>query len=133
VLVAHSAGCLMVAHWAQRHRRPIQGALLATPADIERPLPAGYPTPEELEAGGWLPLPRTPLPFPTLLAASANDPLAAFDRTAQLARDWGSELVPLGEVGHLNPASGFGPWRHARVLLGEIGAPPPRTRARPVR
>src|SRR6476619_5828924 len=32
VLAAHSAGCLMVAHWAQQHSRPIHGALLATPA-----------------------------------------------------------------------------------------------------
>ena len=48
VLVAHSAGVMIVVHWAQRHRRPIKGALLATPADFESPLPAGYPTLETL-------------------------------------------------------------------------------------
>ena len=42
LLVAHSAGVMMVAHWAQSHDRPIRGALLATPADLEQPLPAGY-------------------------------------------------------------------------------------------
>jgi predicted alpha/beta hydrolase family esterase len=117
VLCAHSAGCLMVAHWAARHSRPIHAALLATPADIERPMPEPYPRLEELEAQGWLPLPRTKLPFPTLLGASRNDPLAAWDRTQMLAADWGSELLDLGAVGHLNPAAGFGEWRVGRLVV----------------
>ncbi|HEY2359421.1 MAG TPA: alpha/beta fold hydrolase [Phenylobacterium sp.] len=117
VLAAHSAGCLMVAHWAQQHVRPIRGALLATPADIERPLPAGYPILSDLEANGWLPLPRSPLPFPSIVAASSNDPLAAADRTEDLAGAWSSQLVQLGKVGHLNPAAGFGPWPGALELL----------------
>ncbi len=64
LLVAHSGGVMMVVHWAQKHRRPIRGALLAAPADLETPLPEGYPTPEILRNGGWLPVPRTRLPFP---------------------------------------------------------------------
>src|SRR5215471_8498371 len=44
VLVAHSAGVMIVARWAKTHRRPIHGALLATPADLESPMPEGYPT-----------------------------------------------------------------------------------------
>src|SRR5579871_3997456 len=43
ILVAHSAGVMITVHWAQTHQRPIHGALLATPADLETPLPAGYP------------------------------------------------------------------------------------------
>lgn len=117
ILAAHSAGCLMVAHWARRHGRAIHGALLATPADIERPLPAGYPTLGELSANGWLPIPRRLLPFRTIVAASANDPLCALGSAASMARDWGAELAQLGEVGHLNPAAGFGPWPYARFLL----------------
>src|SRR4051812_36848573 len=35
VLVAHSAGVMITAHWAQQHRHSIQGALLAAPADLE--------------------------------------------------------------------------------------------------
>jgi predicted alpha/beta hydrolase family esterase len=110
VLAAHSAGCLTVAHWAQSHRREDMAALLATPADIETPLPPGYPTPAELTAGGWLPLPLEPLPFRTLVAASLNDPLCAHPRAMSLARAWGSDVVTLADAGHLNPASGFGPW-----------------------
>ena len=46
ILVAHSAGVLMVVHWAARHDRPIKGALLAAPPDLEASWPAGYPTPD---------------------------------------------------------------------------------------
>lgn len=117
VLAAHSAGCLMVAHWASTASRPIKGALLATPADVERPLPKGYPAIADLEANGWLPIPRAGLPFPTLVVGSRNDPLAAFERVAQMAADWNAELVDAGEVGHLNPPAGYGPWPDALDMI----------------
>ena len=121
VLVAHSAGCLTLAHWAQRPvTAQIRGALLATPADIERPLPEGYPTQAELEANGWLPAPRGQLPFPSMLCASANDPLCARSRAVELANAWNSLLVDLGKVGHLNPAAGFGPWPRATELIAAL-------------
>ena len=128
VVVAHSGGCVMVAHWAQQTKRPVRGALLATPPDFERPMPEGYPSIEALGAGGWLPVPRDPLPFPSIVAASRNDPLGSYERVAALARDWGSRLVDLGEVGHLNPASGFGPWPRAEEFVRELSAPGVRTR-----
>jgi predicted alpha/beta hydrolase family esterase len=107
----------MVVHWAQRHYRPLVGALLATPADLEAPLPAGYPTTDMLRDNGWLPLPRAPLPFPTIVAASRNDPLCGYKRAVEFASQWGSRLVDLGNVGHLNPASGYGEWPESEVLL----------------
>jgi predicted alpha/beta hydrolase family esterase len=121
VIVAHSAGALMVAHWARRTRRPVQGALLAVPPDFEQPMPHGYPTLDALHDAGWLPVPRRTLPFRSIVAASRNDPLASFGRVVAHARDWGSELFDLGEVGHLNPASGFGPWPLAAYLVRELG------------
>ena len=124
VIVAHSGGCIMVAHWAQRTQRSVQGALLATPPDFEAPMPAGYPTLDALRAGGWLPVPRTKLPFPSIVAASRDDPLAAFDRVAALAGDWGSELEDLGRVGHLNPASGFGEWPRAAEFITRLSSAP---------
>ena len=124
VIVAHSGGCIMVAHWAQQTRRAVQGALLATPPDFETPMPEGYPTLDALRAGGWLPVPRQRLPFPSIVATSRDDPLADFDRVALLARDWGSRLVDLGHVGHLNPASGYGEWRQAESFIDELAAAP---------
>jgi len=129
VVVAHSGGCIMLAHWARRTKRAVRGALLATPPDFEKPMPDGYPTIEQLRAGGWLPVPRATLPFPSIVAASRNDPLARFSRVAALASDWGSAIVDLGFVGHLNPASGFGPWPGADELIGDLSATSARTPA----
>jgi len=122
ILVAHSAGVMMVAQWAltARTRHPIVGALLATPADVENDFPPGYPTRDTLREQGWLPIPRRALPFPSLLAASRNDPLCAFERAQALAHHWGSELVDLGDVGHLNPAAGFGNWPRALELIARL-------------
>ncbi|MFX5801282.1 alpha/beta hydrolase, partial [Acinetobacter baumannii] len=33
---------------------------------------------------------------------------------------WGSRLVDLGDVGHLNPAAGFGPWLQAQALIDAL-------------
>lgn len=121
VIVAHSAGAMMVAHWAAtRNTRDIRGALLAAPADLETPMPAGYPTTGVLDSNGWLPVPRAELPFPSIVAASSNDPLARLDRMRELAQCWGSRLVELGAVGHLNPNSGFGEWPRAEELIREL-------------
>jgi predicted alpha/beta hydrolase family esterase len=54
------------------------------------------------------------------VAASRNDPLADYRRVVALAALWQSWLVDLGPVGHLNPASGFGPWPRALSLIDEL-------------
>jgi predicted alpha/beta hydrolase family esterase len=122
IVVAHSGGVIAAVHWARMTWRAVRGALLATPADLDQPLPDGYPSMEALEGAGWLPVPRNALPFRSIVAASRNDPLARFERVAAFARSWGGKLVDLGEVGHLNPASGFGEWPQAVSLINELDA-----------
>ncbi len=122
ILVAHSGGVVATLHWARLTQRELRGALLATPADFDRPMPEGYPSMEALDAGGWLPVPRDTLPFRSIVAASRNDPLARYERAVGFARSWGSRLVDLGEVGHLNPASGYGDWPAADGLIAELDA-----------
>ena len=122
IVVAHSGGVIATLHWVRRTQRRLRGALLATPADFDQPIPKGYPSMEALEAGGWLPVPRTALPFRSIVAASRNDPLARYERIAAFARSWGSKLVDLGEVGHLNPASGYGDWPAADGFIAELAA-----------
>jgi predicted alpha/beta hydrolase family esterase len=39
-----------------------------------------------------------------------------------MALDWGARLLDLGEVGHLNPASGYGPWQQAETIIAELAA-----------
>jgi len=130
VLVAHSAGVIMVAHWALGLWRNVCGALLAVPPDLEAGLPAGYPAKETLAQNGWMPIPRVRMPFRSIVVGSTNDPLARLERVESFARSWGSEWVNAGAVGHLNPAAGFGEWPQAVELLARLGvdvAPPPAT------
>ncbi|MEM5431729.1 RBBP9/YdeN family alpha/beta hydrolase [Cupriavidus oxalaticus] len=120
VLVAHSVGCLITVHWAGQVTRKVQGALLAAPADFDTPLPAGYSDPQTLANNGWTPVPREPLPFPSIVVASRNDPIGGFERVRGLAQAWGSRFVDGGEVGHLSPADGFGAWAQAEELVREF-------------
>jgi uncharacterized protein len=121
VLVAHSAGVLVTAHWAARFSPTrVVGALLATPPALATELPPEYPSIDALRAHGWLPIPRQPLPFPSIVATSDDDPLSNPVRVRALAKAWGSRLHPLGAVGHLNPASGYGDWPAAIPLMDEL-------------
>jgi len=122
ILVAHSAGVLVTVHWAARYNPTrVVGALLATPPVLAAELPPEYPSIEQLRAHGWLPIPRRPLPFPSIVAASSNDPLGNAVRLGSLAAAWGSQVHDLGAVGHLNPASGFGDWPEALQLVARLG------------
>lgn len=108
LLLAHSLGCLLVAHWAGRGGRA-HAAMLVAPPDLTQ-----QDTPAELF--DFRPVPLRPLPFPTLLIASRDDPYASFARAAALARAWGSELHDAGLAGHLNTDAGYGPWPQGLML-----------------
>ncbi|HEV7187588.1 MAG TPA: alpha/beta fold hydrolase, partial [Blastococcus sp.] len=76
VIVAHSAGVLATVHWAATCTgTKVVGALLATPPAFADPLPPEYPSIAVLRDHGWLPVPRRPLPFPSILATSTDDAL----------------------------------------------------------
>lgn len=103
VLVAHSLGVLSAVHAAPKLTKRIAGAFLVAPTNVAR---------ENLTPGisrAFLPS-RDPLPFPSLLVASRNDPFCDFEVAADLANAWGADLVDAGEVGHINVESGHGPW-----------------------
>lgn len=110
ILVAHSLGCMAVAHWAAHSSGPVRGALLVAPADLDR-----ESLPPLLREFG--PVPRTTLRFPSHVVASDDDPYAALPRVREIARDWGSQLTVLSGAGHINAASGHGPWPVGRALL----------------
>ncbi|WP_148716920.1 RBBP9/YdeN family alpha/beta hydrolase [Chitinolyticbacter meiyuanensis] len=109
VLVAHSLGCLLVAHWAAGYPQPIRGALLVAVPDPAAP---AFPT----EAAEFT-LPQQALPFPALMVASRDDPYADFAFSERAARVWGAELVDAGARGHLNAASGLAAWPEGWALL----------------
>lgn len=123
-IVAHSGGCQMLAHWVGQssltHR--VAGAFLVAPPNLNLPMPAGYPTLDAMRAGGWYPLPTRTLPFKTWVGISKNDPLSSVLIARQNANYWGAETIELGEVGHLNPQSGYGPWPEGLKLIRELAA-----------
>ncbi|MCX5495283.1 alpha/beta hydrolase [Kaistia dalseonensis] len=104
MLVVHSLGCLLVAHYAERFPdAPVGRALLVAPPDIDA-------LPSDHTLAGFQPAPLAALPFPSLLALSRNDPYITFERGRLLAERWGSEFADLGRAGHVNTESGHGRW-----------------------
>jgi predicted alpha/beta hydrolase family esterase len=113
VVVAHSLGCLAVAHGAREGPLPVHAALLVAPPDVEHP---DFPPVIE----GFAPIPRQPLAFASVVVASRNDPYSDFEGTRALAHAWGSRFVDAGKSGHLNTDAGFGPWPLGEALLAEL-------------
>ena len=113
VVVAHSLGCIAVAHCAQGGPLPVRSALLVAPPDVEHP---DFPPVIE----GFAPIPRARLAFPSVVVASRNDPFSDLERSRALAEAWGSRFVDAGRSGHLNTDAGFGPWPLGEALLAEL-------------
>jgi predicted alpha/beta hydrolase family esterase len=113
LLVAHSLGCIAVAHWARSTSREVAGALLVAPTDVER-----TDIPDVLR--GFAPIPKSRLPFQSLVVASDDDPFMSELRARDLAKWWGSRFHLLRGAGHINTESGFGPWPAGEALLQEL-------------
>ncbi|WP_244631226.1 alpha/beta hydrolase [Aureimonas sp. ME7] len=119
ILVAHSLGCALVAALARRPAAShVGGALLVAPADLE-PLSQTHPAVSQFAAAS-----KGTLPFASILVASRNDPYMSFERAERQAAEWGSALYDAGEVGHVNIASGFGPWPDAETLADGLRGRP---------
>lgn len=108
LLAAHSLGCLTVAHWAANDastatRAKVAGALL-----VALPDPHGADFPSEIR--GYVPLPMAPLPFPSVVVASTDDPYCSTAFARRCADAWGSRYEEIGAFGHINAESGLGYW-----------------------
>ncbi|AGA89754.1 putative esterase of the alpha/beta hydrolase fold protein [Thioflavicoccus mobilis 8321] len=124
-LVAHSFGCLAtiaaVARLADRASARVAGALLVAPADPDRFSSAGLRPEGSADCESIaVHLPQRPLGLPGLVIASRNDPWMPFWKTALWARRWRCGLADMGAAGHINVASGFGPWPHGLTLLHRL-------------
>lgn len=116
VLAAHSLGCTLVAQWvADRGGAGVAGAFLVAPSDVEAP---GYPE----EGRDFASMPLVRLPFPAIVVASTNDEYVSVARAQQFAAAWGAKLVLIGDAGHINGASGHGPWPEGEAMLMELAA-----------
>jgi hypothetical protein len=117
ILAAHSLGAILVAWWAASrrpaYREPVAGALLVAPADCEAPE-------VDRRLAAFRPMPLLPLPFPSILVASRDDPFLDFETARRLSGWWGSHLVDAGPAGHLNAASGLGDWALGLSLVDRL-------------
>jgi uncharacterized protein len=111
-LVAHSLGCIALAHWASIGAS-IRGALLVAPTDVEADSRPVGPR-------GFVGVPFQRLPFPSIVVASSDDPYVSLERARLFAEAWGSTFVNVGSRGHINAASGLGDWPEGRTLLDQL-------------
>lgn len=110
VLVAHSLACLLVSHWAAASRHQVRGAMLVAVPD-----PSGAAFPDD--ARSFAPVPELALPFPSLIVSSADDPYGTMEYSERRARQWGSRLIAVGPLGHINAGSNLGDWPAGRDIL----------------
>ena len=80
LVLAHGFGVLATLRATSLFERCVAGAVLVAPAD-----PDDY--------GVLARLPATPLPYPTLLVASRDDPGIKLTKAGALATRWGSQFV----------------------------------------
>src|SRR5579862_5456332 len=81
VLVAHSLGCLTAGHWLWQARPGIRGAFLVAPPDVAGP---DFP----VEAPSFATLKAAPLPVPSLVVSSDDDPYCTPQAARRLAAGW---------------------------------------------
>jgi hypothetical protein len=105
LIIAHSLGVHAVAHAARDFPAgKVAGLYLVAPPGLDE---GGF-APPEFET--FVPVMSAPLGVPAALIASRNDPWCAYERSEELAGLWGARLIDAGESGHINTASGHGPW-----------------------
>ena len=114
VLVAHSLGVAAVVQAIGEFRKPVAGAFLVAPPDVANPAIR----PKHLMTFG--PYPREPLPFPSIVIASRDDSFCDFAVAEDIAAAWGSLFIDAGNSGHINAASGHGPWPEGSLTFARF-------------
>lgn len=114
LLIGHSIGSQVIVRAATEFSKPIAGAMLVAPPDVENP----DIRPKHLLTFG--PASRDPLPFPSMTIASRNDPFCSIEKAEDMAASWGSLFMDAGECGHINHESGQGPWPEGLMVFSKF-------------
>ncbi|MDR3414506.1 MAG: alpha/beta hydrolase [Formivibrio sp.] len=104
ILVGHSLGALASCCVAVDHPDLVAGLMLVAPAE-----------PGKFEVEDRVPV--HDLGVPSILVASHNDPFMSLSRAEHWASVWRSDLVDIGEAGHINVESGFGRWPYGLEII----------------
>ncbi|MEU5698039.1 RBBP9/YdeN family alpha/beta hydrolase [Streptomyces aurantiacus] len=111
VLVAHSLGCWAAAQWLERVRPDGVTAFLVAPPNPQGP---AFP---RAAASTFLGVSARPLPCPSLMVASDDDPYCDPTASASFAQGWQAQPSFVGSHGHINSDSGLGDWQAGREFL----------------
>lgn len=111
LLVGHSLGSVLIAgllaKWPQLR---VRAALLVAPAE----------TIGAARISRFGPISEAALPVPAKIVFSRNDPWMRPERSVDLARAWQADTVDMDLAGHINVASGHGPWPIGKRLAKEL-------------
>ncbi len=113
ILIGHSLGVATILHWVKQYGHKVRGVLLVAPTDIDD-------LAEPIEAYGFNPMPLEKLPFPSIIIASENDVWISLKRANEYAELWGSEIVNVGKLGHINADSNLGEWQVGQGILKQL-------------
>jgi predicted alpha/beta hydrolase family esterase len=116
LLAGHSLACATIAHYGAQHTDSegrVAAAFLVAPSDVEAPT---YPP----GSTGFNPMPLRKLPFRSVVVTSIDDPYVTVERAEFFAHSWGSRLIKIARAGHINAASGYGPWSDGEQWLAEL-------------
>ena len=110
-IVAHSFGCLTTVAALAQHpelKQKIKNLVLVAPANPARFGDDGFARESQNDYQQYFH--QLKLQVPTQMIISENDPWLNFQDALQLAKAWKIRPKNLGQVGHINVASGFGPF-----------------------
>jgi predicted alpha/beta hydrolase family esterase len=116
LLVTHSLSNALVARWVhEANTSGVAGAFLLAPTDLDRL--AGTP---EAHSHGFDPIVLRRPPFPSVVAASRDDPRVSVHCAQAFATAWRSRFFDAGLLGHIGSAAKLGPWPQGLVLFGQF-------------
>ena len=111
VLIAHSCGCAAVLRAAPYFADGrVRGVFLVACTDSDDPA-------ADEDVRCFAPMPLEKLAFPAMVIASRDDPYVSFERAEAICAALGARLADAGAAGHINAASGHGPWPEGLVSL----------------
>ena len=110
-IVAHSFGCLTSVAPLAEHAElsaKVKNLILVAPANPARFGESGFARHSLTDYKQYFH--QLSIDVPTTLLISENDPWLGYVDALQLAQAWKLTPINLGQVGHINVASGFGPF-----------------------
>jgi len=110
-IVAHSFGCLTTIAALAQHpelNAKIKKLVLVAPANPARFGDAGFARDSNNDYAAYFQ--QLKISVPTTMIISENDPWLGFEDAQNLAKAWKQKPVSVGLAGHINVASGYGPF-----------------------